>query len=461
MTEPRLPDPTWEEAFAAFHARFAPCFRRAEVRARSQRYLRGLLAPVERKNGWQLAEAVGESDPQGIQRLLYEAVWDADAVRDAYQQFVIAQFGDPHAILVLDETGFLKKGTHSAGVRRQYSGTAGKVENCQLGVFLAYVTPRGHVLLDRRLYLPEEWAADPARRAAARVPEAVPFQTMPALGLTMLAHAIAQGVPFAWVTADEGYGKDPKLLAALEQRGVAYVLAVACTTPVWSQRPAVQTGPRGGQRLAADAPRVSTAATVIAHVASTAWQRLAVGAGSKGPRVYDWAAVRVVVSRGQRPGPDGWLLARRSVSQPSEVAYYLSNAPADTPLGELARVAGARWPVEQCFEEAKGETGLDQYEVRGWPGWHRHIILAMLAHGFLAWLRQEAGKKSAAVGGPDAPECARTAAAAGDHAAPPAAVGGVPAGVVAVAAAPPSARSPIALSRRLPATPAPRSYLRL
>src|SRR5215207_8895209 len=220
-------------AFAAYHARFAPLFFRAEVRARSQRYLHGLLAPVERKNGWQLAEAVGEEDPQGIQRLLYEAVWDADAVRDAYQQFVGEVFGDPDAILVLDETGFLKCGTHSVGVQRQYSGTAGKVENCQLGVFLAYVSPRGHVLLDRRLYLPQGWAADPERRATAKVPEAVAFQTMPALGHAMLEQAWAQGVPHGWVTADERYGNDPALLAALETHGTRYVMTVASSSRVW------------------------------------------------------------------------------------------------------------------------------------------------------------------------------------------------------------------------------------
>lgn len=461
MLDHRDPEAGWEAAFGAYHARFAPAFARAEVRARTQRYLHGLLAPVERKNGWQLAEAIGEDDPQGVQRLLYEAVWDADGVRDTYQQFVIEQFGDPHAILVLDETGFLKKGRHSVGVQRQYSGTAGKVENCQLGVFLAYVTPRGHVLLDRRLYLPQPWAHDPARRAAAHVPEAVVFQTIPELGVAMLEHAIAQRVPFGWVTADEGYGKDPKLLARLEQRAIPYVIAVARTTPVWRQRPAMQTGPRGGQHLAADAPPLSTAAAVVANLSPTDWQRLSVGAGAKGPRVSDWAAVRVVACRAQQPGPDLWLLARRSVRTPTEVAYYLAHAPADTPLAVLARVAGARWPVEQCFEEAKGETGLDQYEVRTWPSWHRHITLVMLAHGFLAWLRQEAGKKSGAVGRPGGAERGGIAATADDHAAPPVPVGGVPAGVVALAPPPAGTRPLRPLSRRPPPLQAARSYLRL
>ena len=386
------------EAFAAYHARFAPFFMRAEVRARSARYLHGLLAPVERKNGWQLAEAVGEEDPQGIQRLLYEARWDADAVRDAYQRFVVEVFGDPDAILVLDETGFLKCGTKSVGVQRQYSGTAGKVENCPLGVFLAYVSPRGHVLLDRRLYLPQVWTADPERRAAAKVPEAVGFQTMPALGQAMVEHAWAQGIPHGWVTGDERYGGDPTLLAALEAHGTHYVMAVASTTLVWPAGTAVVPGPGRVRILQAPAPFPQPVAAVVAGWDPAMWQRLVVGAGSKGPRVYDWAAVRVVAQRDQWPGPELWLLARRSPADPTDLAYYLAWAPADTPLAVLAHVAASRWPVEQCLEEAKGETGLDQYEVRSWPSWHRHITLSLLAHGFLAWQRREAGGKDAGNG---------------------------------------------------------------
>jgi len=450
----------WEGAFAAYHARFAFAFARAEPRTRSHRYLRALLAPVERKNGWQLAEAMGESDPLGAQRLLYEAVWDADAVRDAYQQFVIDQFGDPDAVLVLDETGFLKKGTKSVGVQRQYSGTAGKVENCQLGVFLAYVTARGHVLLDRRLYLPQGWAEDPDRRARAHVPPAVTFATMPQLGLAMLDHAQAQGVVAAWVTADERYGGDPAFRAALEARGQRYVLAVPCTTPVWPTGTRVVARPDGVQVLRAPTPDPVPVAAEVATWPPEAWQRLAVAAGAKGPREYDWAAARVPVSAGGWPGPECWLLARRSVSDPTEVAYYLAHAPADTPLRTLARVAAQRWPVEQCFEEAKGEAGLDQYEVRGWPSWHRHITLAMLAHAFLAWQRQEAGKKSPARGTGPA-QCAGVTPAASNHAAAPSAVACVSAGVVALATAPPSAGPPGPLSSGRSPPQAPRPYLRL
>ena len=452
--EPTLEE--WAEAFAAYHARFAPLFYREEVRERSARYLRGLLSPVEHKNGWQVAEAIGEDDPAGVQRLFYQAVWDADAVRDAYQQFVMETFGDPEAILVLDETGFLKKGTKSVGVQRQYSGTAGKVENCQLGVFLAYVTPRGHVLLDRQLYLPANWAADPARRAEARVPPEVTFQTVPELGQAMLDRARAQGVPYDWVTADERYGSVPAFLAALEAHGARYVTAVPSTTPVWADGTVVVAASPGLHILKAAAARPMPVREVVADWAEGVWQPLTVAAGSKGPRSYDWAAVRVVVSREGWPGPSLWLLARRSRTDPTDLAYYLAHAPADTPLLTLAQVAAARWPVEQCFAEAKGEAGLDQYEVRQWPSWHRHITLAMLAHGFLAWQRWVAGEKRPAsrpvgvAAGAGGAERAGTAPPVGAHLTPPAAVPGFPSGVVTLAAAAPGNCQTQPLSSRRP-----------
>lgn len=448
-------------AFEAYHARFAPYFRRSEARSRSRRYLQALLGPVERKNGWQLAEAVGERDPQGMQRLLYEAQWDTDAVLAAYQAFVWEEFGDADAVLVVDETGFVKKGDQSVGVQRQYSGTAGKVENCQLGVFLAYVSPRGHVLLDRQLYLPAVWAADAARRAAAKVPETVPFATMPALARAMLERVWAAGIPHAWVVGDERYGNDPALVAALEQHRSRYVLAVSCTARVWPAGTRLDDGGPGLQILHAPTPTPVAVAAIVAGWDPSAWQRLTVGAGSKGPRVYDWAAARVVANRDQWPGPDLWLLARRSPSDPADLAYYLSNAPADTPLRELARVAASRWPVEQCFEEAKGETGLDQYEVRGWPSWHRHITLSMLAHGFLAWQRREAGEKGAAHARPRPAECAGATPPAPDCLAAAPALAGAATGVVTLATVPPSSRPRRPLSRRRPQSPPSRPYMRL
>ena len=374
----------------AFHARFAPFFYRREVRERSARYLRGLLGPVERKNGWQLAEAVGEADPQGMQRLLSAARWDADAVRDELIRFVAESFGDADGILVLDETGFLKKGSKSVGVQRQYTGTAGKTENCQVGVFLTYVGPQGHAFLDRRLYLPQSWAEDRTRRAEAAVPEEVAFQTKPELAWAMLEHAWTLGVPGRWVTADTVYGQDPRLRARLD--GVApsyhYVLAIPATTPIWTEHSPGASASTGAVRVIRTWT-AHTAATAATTLTATAWRRITVAAGSKGPRTYDWAAVRVAVGERGWPGPERWLLVRRCVSDPSERAYYLSNAPPETPLGTLARVAGARWPIEQGFEESKGETGLDHYEVRRWDSWHRHITLALLAHAFLAELRRQ------------------------------------------------------------------------
>jgi SRSO17 transposase len=387
----------WAASFEAFLARFGGLFWRSEAREQAGKYLRGLLAPVERKNGWQVAEMMGDMTPDRMQRLLYQANWDADAARDRLQAYVIESFGEAEGIGVLDETGFLKKGKHSVGVARQYSGTAGKVENCQIGTFLSYATDKGHVFLDRRLYLPEVWCADPERREQAKVPEGVVFATKPEQAVAMLEQAWAQGVPMRWVTGDEVYGDAPALRAAVAARGCGYVLAVSSTTPVWRERPAVaapqpQTGgrPQTKQRLAKDALAATTVAKVVASWPAEQWQRFSVGEGEKGPRLYDWARARVVESRQRLPGPAVWLLARRSIADPSELAFYLALAADEVPLSKLAQVAATRYTIEQCFEEAKGETGLDHYEVRHWQSWHRHITLSMMAHAWLAAIRSQA-----------------------------------------------------------------------
>jgi SRSO17 transposase len=393
--------PAWDALaadFEAFHARFASLFARSEPREQAIKYVRSLMGTAERRNGWQLAEAIGDRTPDRVQRLLYSADWSADEARDRLMDFTIEQFGDPQGIGVLDETGFLKKGTESVGVARQYSGTAGKVENCQIGVFLSYTSPRGHVLLDRRLYLPESWCSDPERMQRAHVPEDVVFQTKPQLAMQMLHGAWQRGVPMAWVTGDEVYGDDPALRDGIAAAGHRYVLAVASSTPVWPERPAVEQPtehqPRHGPqrtriRLALDAPRASTVAKVVAQWSPTQWHRLAVHQGEKGPIEYDWACARVVDSRQRLPTDDVWLLARRSISKPSEVAYYLSNADADTPLATLAHVASTRYTIEQCFEEAKDDVGLDHYEVRTWPSWHRYITLGLMALAWLAFVRSK------------------------------------------------------------------------
>jgi SRSO17 transposase len=380
------PEPTplaqigdWHDELVALHARIAPRFTRPEVRSRVGHYLAGLLSPVERRNGWQIAEQIGERSPDGVQRLLRTARWDADAVRDDLRAYVVAHLGHPDAVLVIDETGFLKKGTKSAGVARQYSGTAGRIENCQIGVFLAYAAPRGRAFLDRALYLPKEWAADRDRREAAGVPPTIAFATKPALARTMLARAFAAEVPAAWVTGDSVYGSDSKLRFWLQAEHRPYVLAVTGAHHVWDG---------GGQRRIAG---------VVAALPEDAWQRLTVGAGSKGPRIFDWALARLPYDT--EPGFGQWLLVRRSVAEPEDIASYRVFGPAGTPLAEMARVAGTRWVIEEGFARAKGEVGLDQYEVRRWEGWHRQITLGLLAHAFLEVTRATANEATAKKGG--------------------------------------------------------------
>jgi SRSO17 transposase len=357
----------WARGLDELVERIAPRFRRIEPRRRVRAYLQGLLAPIERKNGWQLAENAGDRTPDGVQDFLARMRWDADQVRDDLQAYVIAQLGDADAVLVLDETGFIKKGTKSVGVQRQYSGTAGRIENCQIGVFLGYASRHGHALIDRALYLPEVWANDPARRDAAGVPVETVFATKPHLGRQMLSRAFAAGVPCRWVTGDSVYGADYALRRSIEKSGRGYVLAV-------TRR----------QRLG-----FKTVADWLEDVPSNAWQRLSAGEGAKGPRLYDWAWLPQGAD-----AASGWqkgLLIRRKLAQPEAFTFYLTLAPEAAGLADLVRVAGTRWTIEASFEAAKGEVGLDQYEVRSWTGWHRPITLAMLAHAWLAVIRAAAG----------------------------------------------------------------------
>jgi len=356
----------WAAELERLGARLAPRFTRVEPRRRLLAYLRALLAPVERKNGWQLAESAGDATPDGMQDLLGRMRWDAEQVRDDLRAYLVEHLGDPAAVLVLDETGFVKKGSRSVGVQRQYSGTAGRIENCQVGVFLAYAGAKGHALLDRALYLPEGWARDAARRDRAGVPDAVSFATKPKLGRVMLERALAAGVPCAWVVGDSVYGADHALRRCVEQRGRGYVLAVTST-----------------QRLG-----LKPVEDWLEDVPAKAWRRLSAGDGAKGPRLYDWAYLpyRSLAAAGWQKG----LLIRRSLAEPDKLAFYLTLSPAATRLEELVQVAGMRWAIEACFEAAKGEVGLDQYEVRSWTGWHRHVTLAMLAHVYLTVVRQAA-----------------------------------------------------------------------
>lgn len=390
----------WQEEFEQFHARFADLFERSESREQAKKYLRGLLAQADRKNSWQVAEAVGDRIPDRMQRLLYRVPWDADAARDRLQRFVIETFGDDEGIGVVDETSFLKKGTHSVGVARQYLGAAGKLENGQVATVLSYGAKGAHVFLDRRLYLPEEWVWNRQRRAEARVPQEVRFETKPEQAIAMLMHAWEQGVPMRWVTGDEVYGDSPRLRETIQAHGRFYVLAVSANTRVWSERPEVeepqeQTGgrPRVAPRVMQGAPKAQMVSEVVANLPAHAWKRLAVMQGEKGAIEYHWARTRVVESRDRLPGPDVWLLARRSLSDPTQLAYYLAYVPARTSLETKVRIASSRYTVEQCIEEAKGETGLDEYEVRFWHSWYRHITLSMMAHAWLASIRQQEQEK--------------------------------------------------------------------
>jgi SRSO17 transposase len=357
----------WTLELTDVERRIGARFSRWDARRRAGAYLRGLLSPAERKNGWQLAEVNGDDTPYGLQHLLGRAVWDAEAVRDDLCTYVIEHLGDPHGVMVIDETGFLKKGRHSAGVARQYSGTAGRVENCQIGVFLAYASARGHALLDRELYLPQEWTQDRERCTQAGIPQERPFATKPALARQMLERAFQAGVPATWVTGDSVYGDDRRLRLWLEAHARAYVLAVSGKEYVWL----------GWQQ--------HQVKTVLAALPADGWTRHSAGAGAKGPRWYDWCWVPLAAP--MLPAWRRWLLVRRSVSAPTELTAFVVFAPQAVPLAEVVQTAGTRWTIESSFEAAKGEVGLDHYEVRSWTGWYRHITLAMWAYALLTIVR--------------------------------------------------------------------------
>jgi SRSO17 transposase len=403
MTEQRLSadERQAEEVLAAVgavraldevHARIGGYFHRREMRERVRRYLEGLLTPVERKNSWQLAEGLGEVGPQGVQRLFTDADWDAEAVRDELRSYVLEQVGDAESgVLVVDETGFLKKGTKSAGVARQYSGTAGRRENQQIGVFLLYASDRGAAFIDRALYLPDEWMGDAARREEAHIPAGVGFATKGELARDLLTRAFAAGAPAQWVVGDTVYSAD-ELRRWLEGEGRHYVLAVPQTHAIWT---------RGHQR---------TVEQLVADLPADAWARLSAGEGSQGPRWYDWAclALPYVAAAGRAH----WLLARRSLSDPTKLAYYRVYGPMDTPVTEMVRVAGRRWTIEEGFEQAKGEVGLDQYEVRRYDAWYRYVTLALLAHAALEVTRLSARQTQETQdgkGGATRPTASRTA----------------------------------------------------
>ena len=362
----------WESELASLLARIRPLFYRTESKKHAEQYVRGLLSPLERKNGWTIAEHVGELEPTALQRFLNLSPWDADVLLELNREYAMEHLADPAGILVADPTGFAKKGTKSVGVQRQYSGTLGRIDNCQIATFLCYVTPdRDRVLVDRRLYMPEKsWIADPARCAAAGVPADLAFATRPGQVIEMIRAARAAGMPFAWFTADEEFGQNPGLRDYLESSLIPYVMAVPKNTP-----------------FADTAGRITQVDELARGLPRNTWQRRACGIGSKGHRVYDWALI-------DSDSPDHQYLIRRSIND-GELAFYHCYNPHHARFGELVHVAGARWPIEECFGSSKNEVGLDNYQVRTWNAWHRHITLAMLTHTFLAVTAHHTKKRGA------------------------------------------------------------------
>lgn len=344
--------------------RVAPRFWRVETRRRAGAFLLGLLAGLPRVNCWSIAEHAGEATPDGMQHLLARASWDTDGVRDDLRGYVVDHLGDPDGVLVVDETGDVKKGTSTVGVQRQYTGTAGRIENAQVGVYLVYAGERGHAFIDRALYLPKSWTDDPDRRAEAGVPTEVEFATKPTLARTMIARALDAGVPASWVAGDEVYGADPHLRADLQQRGIGYVLAVAS-----NHRVSTSTG-----------TATATATELAGTLSARAWYRRSCGPGAKGHRSYLWAWVEVTVTGA--PGCH-WLLIRRH-PRTGQLAFYRAYSPRPVTLAVLARVAGRRWTIEESFQAGKELAGLDEHQVRRWTSWHRWTVLAMLAHALLA-----------------------------------------------------------------------------
>ena len=363
----------WKAELARLKRFVAPALGRAETREAAGAFIDGLLSSAERKTGWMLAEEAGLERPYRIQSLLGRSSWSADHLRDLVRAYVAEALGDESGVLVIDETGFLKKGKHSVGVGRQYSGTAGRIENCQIGVFASYASRYGHALVDRQLYLPKDWAENKDRRRKACVPDEVSFATKPAMAREMIARTLDAGLPCAWVLADALYGSDYQLRRMLEKRGQPYVLAVRSNHTL---------------RFLDDWNLVQTDPAAMAEAfEDDQWASLTAGEGSKGPRLYDWARAPLGWDRDE--GFERWLVVRRSQRNPEALAYFFAYAPEGTSLAELAGAAGLRWTIEECFLRAKDDLGLDHCEARSWHGWHRHMSLVMASAAFLAKLSSD------------------------------------------------------------------------
>lgn len=383
---------------------YAPLFEHDANAAHAKRFVQGLLHRGERRNAENIAEAMTGGPVRNLQAFLTTGAWSDAAVLAQVRRDALEVLADDDAVWNTDETGFPKKGTKSVGVKRQYSGTLGRTDNCQVAVFANYCSSKGHTFMDRRLFLPQEWADDPARRAEAGVPEAVVFRTKPQLGLAMIADAVAAGVPFRWVGGDSVYGDSPTYVQGVRELGKWYVVDTSADARVWTDEPRVvpadeqPRSKKGGRpctrpRIAVKPRRVDE---VVAALPEAAFRRVVVGDGSQGPRVYEYAELGVWFSEEGLPGPRERLLVRRSLGQEPETRYHRSNAPAGQSLTKLAQVRACRWTIEEDIESAKGECGLDEYETRGWVGWHHHTALSLVALVFLVRQKRRLGEKRAA-----------------------------------------------------------------
>ena len=380
---------------------YAPLFGREQNASHARVFVQGLLHGGERRNAENIAEAIDGPPVRTLQAFLATGAWSDAAILSRMRTDLLAVLADDDAVVNADETGFPKKGTQSVGVKRPYSGTLGRTDNCQIGVFLNYASAHGHAFLDRRLYLPEEWAGDAERRDEAGVPEAVVFRTKPQLALEMVLDAVAAGVPFRWVGGDSVYGDNPTFVSGVRDAGKWYVLDIGCDTRVWTEEPTVLPAgerPRATRGRAPTRPQVIGTARRVDEVAAAlpagAWRRVSVGEGSQGPRWYEYAEVAVWFAEDGLPGPPERLLVRRSLGQAAEVKYHRSNAPTTIPPARLAAVRGLRWTVEEDIPTGKGECGLDEYETRGWVGWHHHTALSLLALAFLVLQKRRLGEKT-------------------------------------------------------------------
>lgn len=380
-----------------YHAEFAGLFYRREQQQWALKYLQGLLRPELKKNVEAVALAVPGGSVRDLQRFVGEGAWDDAALLGKHAELVAQSLGAADGVLIVDGTDFPKKGKYSVGVGRQYCGATGKVDNCQAAVFVAYASDRGQTLLDRRLYVPHEWfeASARDRRRRCQVPENLVFQTKPQLAWELIEQVKNRAVlPFSWITCDETFGNNLEFLGRLEGAELRYLVDVAVSTLVWRERPATELppAPRRGrasarERVTADSPPPVRVDALAAQLPPGAWRTYQVKAGAKGPIRADFAFVRAVAVREQLPGPEVWVVFRRSCSDPLELKVFLSNAPLETPKRELVRVSGMRWPIETCFEEAKGSLGMAEYQTRSWRGWHHHMTLVILAHHFVVRLR--------------------------------------------------------------------------